>query len=255
MSTLSVHLARWDDAEPAFSAHAHVPHDAASTIKIAVLAALRGCDPSTPIPVTDTFPSLLPGRVFAVDAGMDSDPLPWRYLGDRASLGWLAERMITHSSNLATNLCAHHVGLSAVGDAWQAAAPTSPGMQRLIEDYEAKRAGIDNTVTAADLAAMLRTLRPPELALLARNAYRDDLASGVPAETCVGFKNGWFPGLRHSVGVIRPGDAPAYVLSICYTGPLANGNDHHDPAAGLLARLSTTAWKHRHRIPGLAGTS
>ncbi|MEV6232365.1 hypothetical protein AB0L88_31340 [Saccharopolyspora shandongensis] len=76
MSVLSVHLARRDDAGPTFSAHAHVPHHAASTIKIAAIAALRGCDPSTPIPVTDTFPSLVPGRVFGVDAGMDSDPLP-----------------------------------------------------------------------------------------------------------------------------------------------------------------------------------
>ncbi|MER7012493.1 serine hydrolase [Saccharopolyspora sp. NPDC000359] len=249
MSTLSVHLARWDGAEPAFSAHAHVPHDAASTIKITVLAALRGTDPSTPVVVTDTFPSLVPGRVFAVDPAMDSDPLPWRHHGERAPLGWLAERMITHSSNLATNLCAHHVGLAAVADAWRAAAPSSPGMQRLIEDYEAKRAGIDNTVTAADLAAVLRTLQPPELEVLARNAYRVDLAAGLPAGTWIGFKNGWFPGLRHSVGLVRPGDAPAYVLAICYTGPLANGGDCHDPAAGLLARLSTTAWEHRHQLP------
>jgi beta-lactamase class A len=237
--------------------NADITHDAASTIKAAVLAALyrSELDLDKPIPVLDSFPSALPGTTFRNSIEMDSDPEPWRCVGGHASLRWLANRMITRSSNLATNLCIHHVGLTAVAEVWRAAGATNSATNRLIEDYAAKNIGIHNMVTAADLVRLFLSLASAELDLLARNNYRVDLAAGLPSGTHIAFKNGWFPGLRHSAGIVYPQDAAPYAIAVCYTGPLATGHALNDPAAHLIARTSADMWAQRHHLDARGSTN
>lgn len=91
------------------------------------------------------------------------------------------------------------------------------------------------------------------LALLERNAFRVDLAAGLPPGTRIAFKNGWVPGARHSVGLVHPEDCPPYLIAVCYTGPLASGEDRTDPAARLLARVSAAVWERRGQISGEIG--
>ncbi|MGH3928690.1 MAG: serine hydrolase [Pseudonocardiaceae bacterium] len=248
-AVLSVYVAGMDSA-PFRVVNPDVRHDAASTIKAAVLAALyrSGVDLDASVPVIDSFPSAVPETIFSNSIEMDSDPEPWRRVGGRATLRWLANRMITRSSNLATNVCLHHVGLGAVAQVWRSVGATHSGTDRLIEDYAAKNAGIVNLVTAADLARLFRWLGPNELDLLALNEHRVDLAAGLPVGTRIAFKNGWFPGLRHSAGIVYPADAEPYVIVVCYTGPLATGDACHDPAAALLARISAEIWAQRHAL-------
>ncbi|GAA3856825.1 hypothetical protein GCM10022243_22610 [Saccharothrix violaceirubra] len=243
MTRLSVHVAR-RGAAPTAAVRDDEQHDAASTVKIAVLGALRGHDPDTPVPVVAEFPSGAGDR-FSCDQAADSDPAVWARIGATAPLGWLADRMITHSSNLATNLCALHVGLPAVAGFWHAAATGSTGLARLIDDNAARRTGVHNTVTAADLVRVLWTLTDGELDVLARNVHRVDLAAGLPPGTRIAFKNGWDPGVRHSVGLVWPADAPPYAIAVCYTGPLADGRTAGDPAADVLARISHRMWQRR----------
>lgn len=235
------------DGPPTVQRHADVPHYAASTMKVAVLAALygSGLDLDAEVPVVNRFASAVGGS-YSNDRDQDSDPEPWRLLdGGAAPLRWLAERMITHSSNLATNLCLAQVGPDAVAEVWQRAGARRSASPRGIEDHRARAAGVDNQVTALDLARLLCSLQPELLDLLERNTWRVDLAAGLPPGTRVAFKNGWVPGVRHSAGIVRPPDAPPYVLAVCYTGPLASGHDDRDPAAGLLARISARAWARR----------
>ncbi|MFE7559332.1 serine hydrolase [Kitasatospora sp. NPDC057500] len=244
-----------------FERNGDVPHDAASTMKIAVLAALRrtGADPREPVPVVNAFTSRAGGE-FANDPEWDSDPVPWTLLGATVPLGLLTERMITHSSNLAANLCLARAGHPAVDEVWRRAGATRSASPRGIEDHPARDAGVHNRVTARDLVRLVQSLdgEPDLLDLLERNAFRVDLAAGLPPGTRVAFKNGWFPGVRHCVGLVRPDDCPPYLLAVCYTGPLASGADGaaEDPAARLLARVSAAVWERRHAIsgaPALAG--
>lgn len=171
--------------------------------------------------------------------------MPWQLIGEAMRLRWLAERMITHSSNLATNLCLEKVGLADVQEVWKRVGATNSKTTRGIEDYIAEEQGFHNQITAADYAQLLRSL-PTELTnILAENVFRVDLAAGLPAGTRIAFKNGWFPGIRHSGGIVYPDDAPPYVIVILYTGPLANGDTNNDPAAKLLASIS--AWFYENR--------
>ncbi|GAA2835002.1 hypothetical protein GCM10010441_69360 [Kitasatospora paracochleata] len=243
------------DGKPVVARNADVLHEAASTMKVAVLAALHrsGIDLGAERPVVNRFASAAGGS-FANTREWDSDPEPWLLLdrGGSASLRWLAERMITHSSNLATNLCLAAVGPAAVAQVWRRAGATRSASPRGVEDLAARAAGIHNRVTAADLVRLLRSLEPELLSLLERNAWRVDLAAGLPEGTRIAFKNGWIPEVRNSAGIVYPDDAPPYVIAVCYTGPLASGRDayEHDPAARLLARLSARAWARRGEAPG-----
>lgn len=246
---LSIYVAR-SGLAPFRAVNPDVAHDAASTMKVAVLAALyrSELDLDTPVPVLDSFASAVPGTMFRNSVEMDSDPQPWRQVGGQATLRWLANRMITRSSNLATNLCIHHVGLAAVAHVWRLAGATKSSTNRLIEDYAAKNIGIVNVVTAADLARLFLWLGPDELDLLALNEHRVDLVAGLPSGTRIAFKNGWFPGIRHSAGVVYPGDAAPYAIAVCYTGTLATGHAVDDPAAQLIARISSGIWAQRHKL-------
>jgi beta-lactamase class A len=246
---LSIYVARSSSA-PFRALNADVACDAASTMKAAVLAALyrSKLDLDAPVPVFNSFPSAVPGTTFRNSIAMDSDLQPWRRLGGEATLRWLANRMITQSSNLATNLCLSHVGLAAVNEVWRLAGATGTSTNRLIEDYAAKNIGIVNMVTAADLARLFSYLSPGELDVLARNEHRVDLAAGLPKDTQIAFKNGWFPGLRHSAGIVYPTDSAPYVIAVCYSGPLATGRAVNDPAARLIAQISSGIWAQRHAL-------
>ncbi|MFF4082765.1 serine hydrolase [Streptomyces sp. NPDC001777] len=245
---LSVALAPWQGL-PLLLRNAEVPHDAASTMKVAVLAALyrSGVDLDLSVQVVNRFRSVA-GGTYANDPTADSDPLPWQRIGDRVPLRWLAERMVRHSSNLATNLCLREVGHAAVAEVWRRAGATSSASPRGIEDYAGRDAGVHNRVTALDLLRLLTSLEPQVLTLLEHNAHRVDLAAGLPAGTRLTSKNGWFPGLRHCAAVVHPDDAAPYTLAVCYTGPLGSGDDVHDPAARLLARVSAGVWQRRHAL-------
>lgn len=117
---------------------------------------------------------------------------------------------------------------------------------RGIEDYAAQARGFPLLTTAADLARLFASLPGEPMELLARNAYRVDLAAGLPEGTRIAFKNGWMPGLRHSAGIVCPADAQPYVVAVCYRGSLATGDAVDDPAARLLARISTRIWERQH---------
>ncbi|GHA43384.1 hypothetical protein GCM10010329_77790 [Streptomyces spiroverticillatus] len=223
-------------------------HYAASTMKVAILAALHrsGLDLDAPVLVENCFVSAVPGPAYRISEDWEIDAETWRMLGHRVPLRWLAERMVRHSSDLAANTCLAHVGLDAVAEVWQLAGARHAVTRRGIEDFGARAAGVTNLVTANDLARLLCWLPPDLLELVAGNVHRVDLAAGLPPQTWIAFKNGWSRGVRHSVGVVRPHDAPAYVIAVCYTGPLASGEAVCDPAARLIARISAHVWDHRH---------
>lgn len=223
-------------------------HYAASTMKVAVLAALHrsGADLDAEVPVHNVFRSAA-GGLFGCTRDYDSDKGVWERIGGTAPLGWLADRMITKSSNLATNIVLGHVGLDAVAEVWTLAGARHSVTARGIEDYAAREAGLTNLVTAADLAALFTaiaagTLGPPDAMLdtLLRQERTEDLAAGLPAGTRVAHKNGWVDGVRHGAGVVFPDDAPPYAIAVCTTTHLPDAD-----ACGVIARVSTWAWEHR----------
>jgi beta-lactamase class A len=256
--TVSVSVGR-PGAAATYTRHAATPHYAASTMKVGILvAAYRSAlDLDAPVEVVNDFPSALgDGSRYADDRGYDDEAQVWTGLGERVPLRWLARRMIVGSSNLATNIVLQHVGLPAVADVWRRCGALTSVTRRGIEDYGARDAGLDNVVTAADLAALFSTIERATAAspsacaemldILAAQEHRVDLARGLPGGVRVAHKNGWIPGSRHSVGLVYPPDAPTYVVSVC-TSADGDPADYDDAAAcALIAQVSSFAWSARH---------
>ncbi|WP_433529080.1 serine hydrolase [Micromonospora sp. CA-263727] len=269
---VSVYAGRLD-APPSWLRHADVTHYAASTMKLAVLAALHRAaeagrlDPDAPVEIRNRFTSARPDAPpFSCARHEDNDDAVWDRLGKHAPLRWLAERMIVRSSNLATNLVIEHVGLPAVAEVWTLAGARHSVTGRGIEDFAARQAGITNLVTAADLAALLDAVatgatRPGPIAtpagcaamldVLRAQQVRQDIAEGLPAGARLAHKNGWVRGVRHGAAVVYPDDADPYLLVVCTTTPLADDQrgDRADAAARRLAAdISARVWRARHDL-------
>jgi len=248
------------DSPAGYSRNPAVTHSAASTMKVAVMAAAyRLADAGrlsldAEIDVHDDFESRSGAGTFRNDRDDDSDEQPWERLGRPAPLRWLIRRMIVKSSNLATNLVLEQVWArdrEAVTKVWRDAGAKNSVTARGIEDYAAQDAGLTNLVTAADLAALLAGIRAGRLAtpsscaemldILLAQEIDDDIVRGLPEGTPVAHKNGWDEGIRHSAALVLPADAPEFVLVTCMSAPLGEpgGRD-------LLARIAAAAWADRN---------
>jgi beta-lactamase class A len=256
--TVSVYVGR-PGRPPSYRRLADVAHGAASTMKVAVLiaafrAAERGrLDLDTPVPVVNDFRSALgDGSRYRNDVDYDDEAEVWTRLGGVAPLRWLARRMIVGSSNLATNIVIDRVGLPAVEEVWRSCGAVSSTTRRGIEDYAARDAGLDNVVTAADLAALIGCVElgaagparacAEMLDILAAQEHRVDLAAGLPIGVRVAHKNGWMPGVRHSAGIVYPADAPPYAVAVCTSADGDPATYDDEAACRLIARISAVAW-------------
>ncbi len=283
--TVSVYCGRLG-SPPAYTRLADATHYAASTMKVAVLVAMYRAaeegrlDLDREVPVHDNFPSVLPGGGrFVMRQSYDNDDEVWARMRAGAPARWLARRMIVRSSNLATNLCLEQVGVAAVEQVLRDVGARHSTVSRGIEDAAAREAGLDNLVTAADLAALLgaialgvdgltapradggaTSLRPVAasaacremLEVLSAQEHREDIAAGLPADVRIAHKNGWVTGVRHGAGVIFPADAPPYLLVCCTTTPAADATDEGSAidraACALLADIAAASWADRHDL-------
>ncbi|MGH3098550.1 MAG: serine hydrolase [Streptosporangiales bacterium] len=239
---------------PAYTRLPDETHDAASTMKLAVLvAAYRLADAGrldldAAAPVHDEFASADGRSSFRVDSAEDGDDLPWQRLGESVPLRWLLQRMIVRSSNLATDLVLEQVGYGPVAEAWRICGATRSVVERPINDYAAGGEGKRNIVTAADLAAVVgaialdRAAAPASCAAmrqtLAANEYNPDIPAGLPAGTWVGHKNGWVDGIRHDAALVAPDSAEPYVLVVCTSSELSDAE-----ACALVARVAAASYR------------
>jgi beta-lactamase class A len=232
------------------------PHYAASTMKLAVvLAAYRAAetgalDLEASVPVHNSFVSAAGGGAFSLDRAEDSDPEPWDRLGQPVALRWLAYRSIVRSSNLATNLLLDAVGTAAVADALTHVGATDSVVARGIEDADAREAGLQNVVTARDLALTLRALVSGTAAahescdeivsVLAAQQINDAIPAGLPASTRVAHKSGWVEGISHDAGIVYPDDTAPFVVVVCTTSTL-----DENTGLELIASAARAAWSDR----------
>lgn len=239
---------------PVAELNADARHYAASTIKVAVLAALLQARASGLLAWDDTtevharFTGVVGDR-FDLAAEDDQDPATWASLGSPVAWSVLAERMITVSSNIATDLIVERVGIAAVqGFLAEADLAADLQFQRLIGDTAAQRAGHTNTVTADGLARLLVGLATDRwlptsdsstaVEILSRQEYRDGIGAGLPSGTWLASKSGWVPGVRHDVALVRPPSAAPYALAICTTSPVPDAE-----AVALIAELSRITYQ------------
>ncbi len=223
---------------------------AASTMKVAVLVELyrrawAGTDSLDDLlPVRNRFRSLLDGSPYTLDPADDSESDLYERVGEAVSVRELALRMVTVSSNLATNLLVDRLGGGpAVQATLERLGIEGVHVLRGVEDHAASGAGLNNTTTARGLARLLEriadgTAAPPDacaamLEVLAAQAFNEGIPAGLPAGTRVAHKTGSIPLLYHDAGVVYPAGAPPYALVV-----LTEGLDERVAGPSLVARIA-----------------
>lgn len=207
---------------------------AASTMKVPVLIQVyRDVDAGRlrldqPIPVVNTFASLVDGSPYHLNAGDDSDSTLYGYVGRTVTLRELVERMITVSSNLATNILIDRVQAARVQATAVALGADSIQVRRGVEDSKAYQAGLNNTTTARDLGVLFaaiaegRAASPAScremLAVLERQHFNEGIPAGLPAGVRVAHKTGWFTGTHHDAGLVTVPDGRRYVVVVLTRG-------------------------------------
>jgi beta-lactamase class A len=240
---------------PSIAVEPFAQHYSASVMKLPILVAVhrlaeRGLlDLSRAVRVHDDFDSQNPGHRFVMDRDEDSDPETWAAMGSEVALDVLTDRMITLSGNLATNLVLQEVGTDEVAAVLAAAGCSADTtIVRGIEDYAARDVGLDNLITADDMARLLVALADGRLAgaaatracedTLLAQTYRDGIPAGVPADLVVANKTGWVDGVNHDVALVRAPGRPPVAISVLVSAP----GTPEEREAGI-ARIAAAAWE------------
>ena len=228
---------------------------AASTMKVPVMLQLfldqeAGLlDLDAAIPVRTEFRSILDGSVYRLDGSSDSEQDLYTRIGTPVARRDLIERMITRSSNLATNLLIADADAERVTATLRGLGADSIEVLRGVEDIPAFEAGLSNTTTARDMGVVMRALaeggiasadsRAEMLRVLERQEFRSKIPAGVPEGVRVANKTGGITGIHHDAAVVFPDDDVPYVLVVLIRGyPGA-----YDEADALASAISAAVWR------------
>ncbi len=228
---------------------------AASTMKVAVMIevfrqadqGLFNLDDS--LLVKNGFASIVDGQPYAIELPeAEWDPTVGR-LGHKMPIRELVLHMITVSSNLATNVLVDRVGASNIQATIRNLGTKHMQVLRGVEDPYAYEKGLNNRVTAADLAILLQAIAEHRAAaaaacdemihIMLQQKYRDCLPALLPAEVQVASKSGSITRICHDAGIILLPDGRRYVLVV-----LTRGEDNQKKSSDLIARISRLVYEY-----------
>jgi beta-lactamase class A len=203
---------------------------AASTMKVPVMIELfRRIDEGTlsldrEVPLVNEFTSIVDGSPYSLNPSDDSDSSAYLRVGSRVTVRELIDRMITRSSNLATNALIQLVDARRANATAHALGARNIKVLRGVEDDKAFRAGLNNTTTARDLATLLEAIETGRAAsrascdsmraILLGQEFNDEIPAGLPSGVKVAHKTGWITGVLHDAALVYPPNAKPYVLVV-----------------------------------------
>jgi beta-lactamase class A len=231
---------------------------AASTMKVPVmLEFFRQVDAGKlsldqQLPLANQFASIVDGSPYALDAKDDEDASLYERLGKPVPARELVERMITRSSNLATNTVIALVDAKRVTKTLRSLGARQMTVLRGVEDGKAYQKGLNNTATARDLATLMTAIeqgrgaspastRAMRTILLAQELNLE-IPAGLPPGTPVAHKTGQISGVLHDAAIVYPSGRPPYILVV-----LTSGIPDEKVARALIADLSRQVYAHATR--------
>ncbi len=228
---------------------------AASTMKVPVMIELfRAFDagrlrPDQTIPLTNQFASIVDSSAYSLGANGDSDSTLYAKVGSQVAIRELIERMITRSSNLATNTVIALVDAKNAQATARSLGARNIRVLRGVEDSKAFAAGLSNTTTARDLAVLMEAIETEKAAspassqamreILMRQEFNAEIPAGVPPGTRVAHKTGWITGVLHDAAIVYPEGRKPYMLVV-----LTKGIPQQDTARQLIVDISRLVWEH-----------
>jgi beta-lactamase class A len=161
---------------------------------------------------------------FSLSPDDDSEHDLYSLAGKKTTISDLVYRMITLSSNLATNILIDHIGATNVTQTMRTLGANDILVLRGVEDGKAFRAGLNNKTTAFDLMvifekmALGETVSPQAseemIKVLSAQEFNTIIPAKLPKDVKVAHKTGWITGLNHDSGIVYLPDGRKYVIVI-----------------------------------------
>lgn len=193
--------------------------------------------------IKNEFSSLADGSPFSLSVEDDSDAEIYEHIGGRMTIRELLSRMITVSSNLATNLMVELVDTKNVMTTLKELGVQNMLVLRGVEDGKAYRMGLNNQTDACDLMLVMEALATgkagsPEacqemIDILSQQGFRAKIPAGLPPDVRAANKTGRISRIDHDAAIVFPPGRKPYVLAV-----LTRGLSDHEQAEELIARLS-----------------
>ena len=234
---------------------AHRELHAASTMKVPVMLELfrradaREISLDDSVEVVNSFRSIADGSTYQLDPGEDSDTTIYHLIGRRLAIRALIERMITRSSNLATNQLIAFADPARIRRTMESIGAREMHVLRGVEDIPAYRAGMNNTTTAYALMKVMQAVAGGRAAspaasaemagILSRQEFTDAIPAGLPPGTRSANKTGDITRIAHDAAIVYPPGRAPYVLVVLTRGFASRGT-----AAPVAREISAAVWRH-----------
>ena len=238
----------------------HALFHAASTMKTPVMIELYRqardgrFDLDDSIRVKNDFQSIVDGRSYALTPEDDSYEALYDHLGEKRPIRTLMRKMITASSNLATNLLVEKVGARNVTRTMRRYGADGIQVRRGVEDIAAYNQDLNNQTSAHDLMviferiargnAVSKQASQDMLEILKEQEYNDMIPARLPDSVAVAHKTGWITGLQHDVGIVFVPGGPTYVVVL-----LSQNLDDEDAGGAAFAQVSRMMFDAMVRAP------
>lgn len=246
--------------------HEHQLFHAASTMKTPVLAeTFRQAEQgkfalSDSLIVYNEFKSIYDGSKYKVNAADDSEQALYTLIGKKVTISDLLFRMITQSSNLATNMIVDLVGAKNVMKTMRRLGVKEMKILRGVEDDKAFIHDMNNMVSAYDLSLLFEQLGKGDLVskkaseemlgVLKQQYFRGIIPAKLPHEVVVANKTGSINKVCHDSGIIFLPDGRKYVLVLLSMGLT------EEPAKECLAEISLLFYQYmiNKEVPGFSNS-
>lgn len=238
-----------------FYLNEHESFHAASTMKTPVLieaftlVGKHKLSLDEPVPVHLDFVSIADSSRYILDSASDSEKGLYGLAGQKLPLRELLSKMITESSNLATNLVIERVGAARVMATMREMGAKDIRVLRGVEDNKAFEKGMNNTTTAYDLLLLFDALASGRavdkasseamIAILKDQHFKESIAGRLPMDVLVASKSGWITGVCHDSGIVFLPDGRKYVVVL-----LSKGIDDEGAAHDVLSAVSRIIYDH-----------
>lgn len=239
--------------------NAHTLFHAASTMKTPIMFQLfkmrdQGIiDLETEIPITNQFTSIVDATLFSLPIQSEKDEILYPYLNQKLSFYEVMDKMITHSSNLATNILMEYTGADSIGATMREIRADGVLVMRGVEDLKAYNMGLNNVTTAYGMMKVMEAVYSSEIVtdssrqemldILKRQHYNTMIPAGLPDDVEVAHKTGSITRIAHDAAIVYPPEHPPFVLVI-----LTRGWDDHGAAQKVGARITSKVYEYHQGL-------
>jgi len=201
-----------------------------------------------PVEIKNKFYSIVDRSEYRLSRNDDSDQEIYERIGRTMPVIEMIDRMITWSSNLATNLLIEKVKADNVNALMRELGANDIQVLRGVEDPKAFQAGKNNTTTAYDMMLLLRLIAENKflnkracdkmIEILSAQRFNDGIPAGLPTATRVAHKTGNITKHHHDAGIVyQPGRKPYVIVA------LTKGVAEQKRSGKLIADISRAVYQ------------